>query len=418
MAMGEDVNAMGTAAMQIAGNELGEAIGPKVSGALEGVESRLADSGSLVGQNIADNMGDIGQAMADGHAQAAALRGDAPPPPAPAADTAAPAADTPAPATDTPATDTAPAADTPPPSTDTPASTTDAPAPDGDLGVNHEGRPVVAEVDVAESHAKVKVTEDGVCEVCSSPCGTVEDKFPAAAQDPELAPQVDAAEALSDPQSQAQAVADLVPELERVEAAAAAKSRLEARVEALEATNAPAGDLIDALDRIDPHAATAMDELADLEQRVAHYEGEDLEPADPTLGEATGESEAARKATYGKQAEQLEANKVRGTAGEQAVLEEILSGDPIPELGSPATLKGSQVHVETTEGLRIIDHLVELPSGELVAIEVKTGAPRNSYQLRCDEALAAQGGLITQGAPGVGRQPGPIRTVEVFRPSP
>jgi hypothetical protein len=88
-AMGEDVNAMGMAAMQIAGDHIGKAVGPRVAGALEGVQTRLASSGSLIGTVTAGNLADIGSAMAEGHARAAAWSGEAPPPvpePAPAAE--------------------------------------------------------------------------------------------------------------------------------------------------------------------------------------------------------------------------------------------------------------------------------------------------------------------------------------------
>lgn len=110
-------------------------------------------------------------------------------------------------------------------------------------------------------------------------------------------------------------------------------------------------------------------------------------------------------------AERLEANKLQGSAGEVRVEGEILSGNPIAELGSPATLVGSQVQVETSAGLRIIDHLVELPTGELVALEVKTGgAVRSQYRLDCDLALELQGGRRAGGGPI-----GPIRTVVLQR---
>ncbi len=186
---------------------------------------------------------------------------------------------------------------------------------------------------------------------------------------------------------------------------------LESRIEALEGSEAPAADLIEQLDSIDPHAPDAAQRIAALEERVAQWEKETPGPADPGLGEVTVAEVAARRATLGEAAERLEANKMQGSAGELRVEGEILSGNPIPELGSPATLRGSQVQVETSAGLRIIDHLVELPTGEVVALEVKTGgAVRSQYQLDCDLALALQGGRIVGGGPMA-----PIRTVVLRR---
>jgi hypothetical protein len=75
MAMGEDVNAMGMMAMQIAGDKLGKAVGPKIGGALEGVQGRLANSGTASGTMLANNMTKIGGAMAQGNARADAWAG-------------------------------------------------------------------------------------------------------------------------------------------------------------------------------------------------------------------------------------------------------------------------------------------------------------------------------------------------------
>src|SRR5262249_36768024 len=74
-AMGEDVNTMGMMAMQIAGDRIGKAVGPQVQGALEGVQGRLAASGTVAGTQLATAMSDIGGAMAQGHARAEAWGG-------------------------------------------------------------------------------------------------------------------------------------------------------------------------------------------------------------------------------------------------------------------------------------------------------------------------------------------------------
>jgi hypothetical protein len=252
--------------------------------------------------------------------------------------------------------------------------------------------------------------------VCASPCAEVHEKFPEAVEEPELAKQVDAATALEEPQAQAEALAEAVPELQKTQTAADAWHDLESRIEAMEGTDAPS-DLIEQLDSIDPHAPDAAAQLDALEERIAQWESDELGAAGDSLGEITEGSEAARRSTMGEAAERLEANGVQGSAGEVAVLDEIVSGQTIAELGSPAQLRGSQVRVRTSAGLRIVDHLVELPTGEIVALEVKTGgAVRNQFQLDCDLAMEMQGGrIVGTGAPGMVGPHGPIRTVVVQR---
>lgn len=197
--------------------------------------------------------------------------------------------------------------------------------------------------------------------------------------------------------------------------------RLGLRIEALEGTDAPA-QLIDELESIESSslaAPAAAARMRALEDRVAFWERHTGESAaEPGLGEATAQSEAARRSTLGPQAEQLQANKLSGTAGENRVEAEILSGSPIPELGSAATLLGSQVEVMTSAGKRVVDHLVELPSGEIVALEVKSGgAVRTLEQAEKDLALELHGGtIIGRGAPGAPRVlPPNTRTVVVQR---
>lgn len=74
-AMGEDVTAMGLMAMQIAGDRLGKAVGPRIGGALEGVQGRLVNSGNAAGVMLGENMAGISKAMAQGQARADAWAG-------------------------------------------------------------------------------------------------------------------------------------------------------------------------------------------------------------------------------------------------------------------------------------------------------------------------------------------------------
>jgi hypothetical protein len=191
---------------------------------------------------------------------------------------------------------------------------------------------------------------------------------------------------------------------------------LEARIGALESTEAPT-DLVDDLDAIDPHSPDAARRIHQLDDRVRRWEGAHPAAAPPRIAELTGESEAARRATLGAEAERIEANKIKGSNAETSVENEILSGQPIPELGVAVKLLGSQVHVMTSTGVRIVDHLVQLPSGEIVALEVKTGkAVRSRYQLDADYALVTSGGRIVGiGAPGMAGPIKPIRTIVLRR---
>jgi hypothetical protein len=270
-AMGEDVSAMGMMAMQIAGDKLGKAVGPKIGGALKGVQTGLKNSGTRVGAMAATNMGKIGAAMAAGHggaptapeAAAPAEPGAAPvaeaalPPvaeaaPPPVAEAAPPPAGEHAPPAAAPDPAAVPepaaapevaAAPAPEPAAVPEAAAAAEPAPAaaaesaaapeaappegavpdaGEAPRMHDGQPVVAEASVAEGKAKVEVMGDGECRVCASPCPKVGEKFPDALKEPELAGKVESAMALDDPQAQAKAVAEVVPELEQAQAQAEA----------------------------------------------------------------------------------------------------------------------------------------------------------------------------------------------------
>ena len=59
------------------------------------------------------------------------------------------------------------------------------------------------------------------------------------------------------------------------------------------------------------------------------------------------------------------------------------------------TIVGSQVGVRTSLGLRFIDHLVEDPAGNLIAMEVKSGGGvRTGLQVAKDTEMATQGATI------------------------
>jgi RHS repeat-associated protein len=89
----------------------------------------------------------------------------------------------------------------------------------------------------------------------------------------------------------------------------------------------------------------------------------------------------------------VQANRARGLAAEARVAEELLQEGHV--------ILGSHVAVNTAEGRRVIDHLIQTADGQIIAIEVKSGgAVRNSSQLAKDAALATEGGtLVGKNAP-------------------
>lgn len=191
-------------------------------------------------------------------------------------------------------------------------------------------------------------------------------------------------------------------------------AELEARIEALEGTSAPSGDLIEQFKALDPHAPD-LAKIRALEERIKFWESEQPGPAPEDLGEVTAGSEAARRATY-KRLEQLELNRQQGTAGELRVEADVLAGKTIPGLNGPATLRGTQVHIMTKAGLRKVDLLVELPGTppELVALEVKTGqSAYTEYQQLCDQLLELEGGTVINGPADLLGKIRSLRTVVV-----
>lgn len=83
----------------------------------------------------------------------------------------------------------------------------------------------------------------------------------------------------------------------------------------------------------------------------------------------------------------IAANAAAGRAAEaQAAKDLVAEGNEI---------LGSQVSVRTSEGRRVVDHLVKTPEGKVVACEVKCGGGvRNSSQIAKDNAMEAEGGTI------------------------
>ncbi len=91
--------------------------------------------------------------------------------------------------------------------------------------------------------------------------------------------------------------------------------------------------------------------------------------------------QAAAKATT------LALNKAAGRAAEDRVEGELIAeGNKI---------LGSQVSVRTSQGRRVVDHLILTPERRIVAVEVKSGnAFRSTAQLAKDRAMATEGGVV------------------------
>jgi len=89
----------------------------------------------------------------------------------------------------------------------------------------------------------------------------------------------------------------------------------------------------------------------------------------------------------------VQANRAAGLAGEAAVAREAAA--------KGITIVGSQVAARTSQGLRVIDHLVQQADGSLVALEVKTGGGvRTAAQLAKDAAMETEGAtLVGKNAP-------------------
>lgn len=126
-----------------------------------------------------------------------------------------------------------------------------------------------------------------------------------------------------------------------------------------------------------------------------------------TFGKA-GRLFAAEQTVARTAGEILAANRVAGKAAEALAKADLIA--------QGNTILGSQVAIWTSTGLRVIDHLVQTPAGQIIAYEVKAGnAVRNSAQIAKDAEIATKGGvLVGKNAPdflrGVLRV---IQTVEV-----
>ena len=103
------------------------------------------------------------------------------------------------------------------------------------------------------------------------------------------------------------------------------------------------------------------------------------------LGSAAEGGEAASASASAAQAG-VQANRAQGLAGERAVKTMLQRAG--------ANVVGSQVSMRTSQGIRVIDHLIEA-DGSYVAVEVKTGnAVRNAAQLAKDAEMGTQGATV------------------------
>ena len=107
----------------------------------------------------------------------------------------------------------------------------------------------------------------------------------------------------------------------------------------------------------------------------------------------------------------IAANRARGLAAEAQVARQITA--------EGGTILGSHVGARTSQGLRVIDHLVQQADGTMVAVEVKSGgAVRSALQLAKDGEMATKSAtLVGKNAPAALRgQAVVLPTIEVRVP--
>jgi hypothetical protein len=84
----------------------------------------------------------------------------------------------------------------------------------------------------------------------------------------------------------------------------------------------------------------------------------------------------------------VQANRAAGLAAEARTASDLIA--------EGNTILGSHVGARTSEGLRVIDHLIQTPNGQILAIEIKSGgAVRNARQMLKDSLMATEGAVIT-----------------------
>jgi len=105
-----------------------------------------------------------------------------------------------------------------------------------------------------------------------------------------------------------------------------------------------------------------------------------------SIGTEVAASQAARTP-------QIILNRLAGKAAEKLVGEELVS--------EGNTILGSNVAARTSQGLRFIDHLIETPGGDIMAVEVKSGgAVRSALQVAKDNLMSTEGAtLVGKNAP-------------------
>jgi RHS repeat-associated protein len=91
----------------------------------------------------------------------------------------------------------------------------------------------------------------------------------------------------------------------------------------------------------------------------------------------------------------VQANRAKGLVAEAKAAEDLIANGN--------KILGSHVSAQTSAGRRVIDHLIETPTGQIIAIEVKSGnAVRGSSQLVKDSLMSSEGAvLVGKNAPDV-----------------
>ena len=154
----------------------------------------------------------------------------------------------------------------PPSSVEGEAPTAEEPAPTQSEATMSDGKPVAGEATTSDGAHEVKVAEDGECEVCTR-CGDVRAKYAEALKDPGLEAKLEDAEGNKDFRQRAEAIANLVPELE------AASGRPGSELSDLSVEHAQDSPQDVGLTDVDPSEANVLDR-PEYQEKIARASDE------------------------------------------------------------------------------------------------------------------------------------------------
>jgi len=138
------------------------------------------------------------------------------------------------------------------------------------------------------------------------------------------------------------------------------------------------GDTLDALGNLPSTLPAALDDWMNNPEAIGSTFGQ--------VGLGLGAAKALSSLRGAKVG--VQANRAAGLAAEARTASDLIA--------EGNTILGSHVGARTSEGLRVIDHLIQTPNGQILAIEIKSGgAVRNARQMLKDSLMATEGAVIT-----------------------